>query len=73
MKLMKRIWFRIGNHYRKKRDFEQALKYMRKGESAITSFNDKSHYAELAQQRPFGRGRSLFGACDRYERKPSRL
>lgn len=47
MKLMKRIWFRIGNHYRKKRDFEQALKYMRKGESAITSFNDKLHYAEL--------------------------
>jgi len=47
MKLMKRIWLRIGNYYRKKQDFEQALKYMRKGEGGITSFNDKLLYAEL--------------------------
>lgn len=47
MRIMKRIWLRIGKNYRKKRDWAQALKYFRRGEDALTGFEDKLQYAEL--------------------------
>ncbi|MEK3731554.1 tetratricopeptide repeat protein [Paenibacillus sp. FSL M8-0334] len=47
MKIMKRIWVVIGKHYHKKRNWDQALHYLRRGESAITRFEDKIQYANL--------------------------